>query len=433
MTFQRVDVLEVRAWGERIGALSEGRGGVSAFEYDRGWKDREFSPILMPRHPRGRIWSFPALPRETFYGLPPLIADSAPDRFGNSVISAALSREGVRESEVRPIDRLAYVGERAMGALTFHPAQSPEGEATAIELAQLVEAARHALHGSLDMDSRTESVTELLQVGSSAGGARAKAIIALDPGSDEIRAGGIAVPHGFEQWLLKFDGVGADTQLGAGGEYGRTEYAYWMMARAAGIEMTECRLLEEGGRAHFMTRRFDRPGTIGERLHMHSLCAMAGLDFNAQGAHDYASLFLTADAIGVDSPEEIFRRVCFNVIASNNDDHTKNHSFLMGLDKAWRLSPAYDLTYAFNPANQWLRQHLMSVNGKFAQITEKDLLTLADQFAVPGARAILGQVLDAVAQWPQFASEAGISDARTAEVQHRLDHVRRELELSHAR
>ncbi|WP_125099619.1 type II toxin-antitoxin system HipA family toxin [Leucobacter chromiireducens] len=427
MTFTRVDVLEVRAWGETVGALSSGRGGVAAFEYAPGWRDRELAPLLMPTTPRGRIWTFPELPRETFHGLPPLIADAAPDRFGNSVIAAALARQGILPSEVRPIDRLAYVGERALGALTFHPAQSPGDAASSLELAQLVEAARAAVHGSLDPDARTTAVNDLLQVGSSAGGARPKAIIAWNRESNELRAGGIAAPPGFEQWLLKFDGVGADAQLGTTGEYGRTEYAYARMAGAAGIDMAECRLLEEGGRAHFMTRRFDRPGTDGDRLHMQSLCALAGADFNALGTHDYATLFLVAEELGIDAGEQLFRRACFNVIAANNDDHTKNHAFTMTRDGVWQLSPAYDLTFAYSPTSVWLRQHLMSVNGRFERITERDLLTLADQFGVPGARGILAEVADAVARWPEFAAASGISAARVAEVGARLAEVRAEL------
>lgn len=431
MVFTQVEVLEVRAWGSTVGALSGGRSGIANFEYAPAWRGIELSPLQMPTRPRGRIWNFPRLAPDTFHGLPPMVADSAPDRFGNSVIAAALAREGLRPGEIRPIDRLAYVGERAMGALTFHPAQSPGSAASSLELAQLVEAARAAVHGSLQENGRTDAVTELLQVGSSAGGARAKAIIAWNPESDEIRAGGIPAPDGFEQWLLKFDGVGHDAQLGASGEYGRTEYAYSLMARAAGIEMSECRLLEEGGRAHFMTRRFDRPGSSGERLHMQSLCALAAADYNETGTHDYATLFLVAEELGLgaDVLAELFRRACFNVIAANNDDHTKNHSFLMDRAGRWTLSPAYDVTYAYSPASEWLRQHLMSVNGKFQDITAADLLTLADQFDVPGARDAIAATVDAVARWPEFAASAGISAPRVAEVQRRLDAVRAELGL----
>lgn len=427
MAFSQVDVLEVRAWGETVGALSAGVRGVARFEYAPSWNRGELSPILMPTSPRGRIWSFPQYSRETFYGLPPMIADSAPDRFGNSVIGAALAAEGISPAQVRPIDRLAYVGERAMGALAFHPAQSPGAPATSLELAQLVEAARAALRGSLAEHERTDALNELLQVGSSAGGARAKAIIAWNPDTDEIRAGGIPVPPGFEQWLLKFDGVGADEQLGRTGDYGRTEYAYFLMAAEAGVEMSECRLLVEGGRAHFMTRRFDRPGSAGECVHMQSLCALTGADFNEVGAHDYALLFLTADELGVDAVEQLFTRMCFNVIASNNDDHTKNHSFLMRQGGRWELSPAYDVTFAYSPDNVWLRQHLMSVAGKFAGITRSDLMTVADQFSVPDARGIIERVVDAVSRWREFAGAAGLSDERTDEVEAGLAEVRGQL------
>lgn len=427
--FRRVDLLEVRAWGESVGVLANGPGDIASFEYNRSWKGRELSPLLMPTRPTGRVWSFPTLPQETFYGLPPLIADSAPDRFGNTVIAAALAREGVRPSEVRPIDRLAYVGDRAMGALTFHPAQSPQDPGTPFELAALVEAARSAVQGSLEPDSRSEAMNELLQVGSSAGGARAKAIIAWNPATNEVRAGGVACPDGFEQWLLKFDGVGTDAQLGRSGDYGRTEYAYSLMARAADIDMTECHLLEEGGRAHFMTRRFDRPGATGDRLHMQSLCALLALDYNQVGAHDYASLFLAADELSLpqETLEQLFRRVCFNVIASNNDDHTKNHSFVMDRQGTWALSPAYDVTFAFSPENKWLQRHLMSVNGRFEHIREADLLSLADQFEIPAAKQTIREVIDVVARWPSFAREAGVSASRIAEVETRLAEVRRTL------
>lgn len=428
MAFEQVGVLEVRAWGESVGALSEGRGGVAAFEYHPGWSGGELSPILMPTTPRRRIWSFPNLSRDTFHGLPPMIADSAPDRFGNAVIAAALAAEGITAAQVRPLDRLAYVGERAMGALTFHPAQSPSTIATSLELSQLVEAARAAVHGSLAETARTDAMRELLKVGSSAGGARAKAIVAWNPDTNEMRVGGIPSPEGFAQWLLKFDGVGGDEQLGATGEYGRTEYAYALMAADAGIEMSESRLLEEGGRAHFMARRFDRLGDKGGRLHMQSLCALVGADFNEVGTHDYATLFLAADELGVQVTEELFRRVCFNVIASNNDDHTKNHSFLRDQQGEWSLSPAYDVTFAYSASSKWLRQHLMSVNGKFAEISKKDLLVLADQFEVPDARATIEQIVDIVAGWAKYADRAGISRDRRDEVQARLEEVRLELQ-----
>lgn len=426
MTFEPVDVLEVRAWGRRVGAVASTGTDGTEFEFDPSWR-LDVAPLLMPRDEPARTWRFPGPPDETFHALPPLLADSVPDRFGNALINAALAREGVAPAAIRPIDRLAYVGTRAMGALTFHPAQEPTGDSNALELAHLVEEARAVLRGSLEDTERTSAVRELLLIGTSAGGARAKAVLAWNRETNEIRAGGIPAPDGFEQWLLKFDGIAPDEQLGEGGDYGRTEYAYSLMARDAGIDMSECHLLEEGGRAHFLTRRFDRPGAAGARLHMQSLCALQGLDYNLQGTHDYASLFIAADDLGLDVQAQIFRRMVFNVLASNNDDHTKNHAFLMDEAGEWSLAPAYDLTFAHNPNNQWLRQHLMAVNGKFREISRRDMMQVADQFSVPGAKAIIAEVTDAVAGWDSRAREAGVSKARRAIVADRLGEVRGEM------
>ena len=240
-------------------------------------------------------------------------------------------------------------------------------------------------------------------------------------------AGQFDLPGGFEHWLLKFDGVGSDRQLGAGAEYGRTEYAYTLMARAAGIDMAATELLEEGGRAHFVTRRFDRPGAEGERVHMQTLCGLAGLDFNLTGTHDYASYFTTLAALGIEDREQAFARVVFNVLASNNDDHTKNLSFLMDASGVWRLAPAYDVTFAYSPTSQWVSRHLMSVEGRFEGIRRVDLETLGDRVGVAGYRDIITRVADAVASFERFAADAGLSDARVAEITARLDLVRDEV------
>lgn len=422
MTFSHADVLTVHAWGKIVGALAaSGRGYV--FEYDPAWvrTGLQLSPILMRPSARRRLFTFPALPTETFQGLPPMIADAAPDRFGNGIIDAVLAREGVLQTEITALDRLAYVGTRAMGALTFVPDNSPKNLPTALEMNHLVEAARAAVHGDLsDEKVATRSLNELIQVGTSAGGARAKAVIAWNRDTNEIRAGGITSPKGFEQWLLKFDGVGEDSQLGIGKNYGRTEYAYYLMATAAGIEMSESELLEEGGRAHFVTRRFDRPGSSADRLHMQSLCGLAGLDFNATETHDYASLFTTAAELRVADTAQIFRRMAFNVLASNNDDHTKNHAFLMNSEGEWQLSPAYDVTFAYHPRSIWTSKHLMSVNGKFDGITREDLHVVGDRFQVPGHRAIVREVESVVESWPEFAAEAELPKERADEVRHRL-------------
>lgn len=425
MAFQQVEVLEVRAWGRTVGALAPvPNSDLSAFEFARAWRGPDLSPLLMPVGSRRRTWVFPSLPRETFHGLPPLVAGSAPDDFGNAVINAALQREGLPPEFVRPIDSLAYVGTRALGALTFHPAQSPASEPTAIEMAHLVEGARLAIRGSLAEGRRTEALSEIFSVGVSAGGARAKAIIALDPVTHEVRAGGVDAPPGFEQWLLKFDGVGEDSELGRGGEYGRIEYAYSLMAAQAGIAMSESRLLEEGGRAHFMTRRFDRPGVEGERIHMQSLNDLSGLDFRQRGAHDYGALFQAADQLEIDAREQLFRRMVFNVLASNHDDHTKNHAFLLSEDGSWELAPAFDLTFAYNPQGFWTSQHLMSVNGRFTDIRRADLLAVADRYLVGGAARILREVQEAVDAFPEFARAAGVASDRARGIEDRLGEVR---------
>ncbi|MDX2025258.1 type II toxin-antitoxin system HipA family toxin [Microcella sp.] len=422
MTFEHVAVLRVFAWGKPVGALApDGRAIV--FEYEPSWRRTgvELAPVTMPLRQRVSTFVFPALNPETFHGLPPMLADSVPDRFGNGIIDNVLAREGVLPGDVTALDRLAYVGRRGMGALTFEPDTARHDSPTSIELNHLVEAARAALRGDLSADAvATDSLNELIQVGTSAGGARAKAVIAYNPSTDELRAGGVDAPGGFEQWLLKFDGVGPDHQLGTAQHYGRTEYAYYLMATDAGITMSPSRLLEEGGRAHFMTRRFNRPGANGAKLHLQSLCAISALDFNAVATHDYASLFTAAEKLAIDAREEIFRRMVFNVLASNNDDHTKNHAFLMAEDGTWSLSPAYDVTFAYNPQSEWTQQHLMSVNGRFSGITAADLHAVGEQFRVPGYRGIIRDVEDAITRWPVHAREAGVPGARIDEVSTRL-------------
>lgn len=423
MTYAPVEVLNVFAWGEHVGAVAPS-GRSYAFEFTPAWRRRriELAPVLMPTTSRRRIFSFPGLNDVTFQGLPPMLADSLPDRFGNGIIDSVLAREGLLPRDITALDRLAYIGNRGMGALTFTPDSSPQTGHTAVEMNHLVEAARAALRGDLDNpDLATQSLNELIQVGTSAGGARAKAVIAWNRTTGEMRAGGITAPSGFEQWLLKFDGVGEDSQLGQAMSYGRTEFAYHLMATAAGVTMSECRLFEEGGRAHFITRRFDRPGSDGGRLHMQSLCAISALDFNAVQTHDYASLFTTAAALGVDDRAQLFRRMVFNVVASNNDDHSKNHAFLMDRDGTWRAAPAYDITFAYNPRSPWTAKHLMSVNGKFDTITRRDLHSVGETFDVPGYRRIIREVEAAVKRWREFAVESGLPDDRTDEIATRLD------------
>jgi len=433
VAYEAVSVVEVRIWGQTVGAISD-VGGAYGFQYTPEWKRGgvELSPLLMPVGSRTSVFRFPGLGRETFQGLPPMLADALPDRFGNSIIDAWLAAEGVDRARITPLDRLAYLGSRGMGALEFVPDRSPAAPVpTALELASLIETARAAVSGTLDDDRHSaDALRQIISVGTSAGGARAKAVVTIDEATGEIRPGHALPRPGEGSWLLKFDGVGADHQLGESQQYTRIEYAYSLMARAAGIRMPETRLLAENGRAHFLTRRFDRSvggggdGSGGgsgdgsgdvlgrvERLHLQSLCGLAAVDFTLRGANDYAQLFTAAASLGLgeDDRTEIFRRMAFNVAAANHDDHSKNHAFLLARGGSWMLSPAYDITYARDADNIWLRQHLMSVNGKFTDITRADLLAVADRFAVPGAKAALRRVDEALDAWGSFAEEAGVS------------------------
>jgi serine/threonine-protein kinase HipA len=414
MTYQPVDVVEVRCWGARVGAIALDEGsGFYVFEYEPTWLSSgiELSPTTMPTSSPTRTFIFPTLPPLTFHRLPSMVADSLPDDFGNALTTSYLANEGVAPDQITALDRLAYLGTRGMGALEFHPLRGPRTrKTTAIELSELVQAARGALHGDIKNESGiTDAISHLIAVGTSAGGARAKAVVSLNPATGELRSGQVPADPGFEQWLLKLDGVGADHDLGSSAFFGRIEFAYHLMARAAGIEMTECRLLEEGGRAHFMTRRFDRFDN-GEKAHVQTLCALANLDFRQIGAHDYSQLFLTAEQLGLgpESRAEIFRRMVFNVAAANCDDHTKNFSFVLARGGEWRLSPAYDVTHAHSPSSRWTRQHLMAVNAQTTQISRADVREVGDRFGVPGVSDVIDQVLSAVDGWARWGEAAGL-------------------------
>ena len=418
--YKPVDVVEVRAWGKTVGAVTlEPRLGYYVFEYDPRWQRLgiELAPLTMPVAQSQHV--FPLLPLPTFKRLPAMLADALPDDFGNALIDAYLAKEGVSKAAITPLDRLAYMGARSMGALEFKPVRGPRKiKPTALEISMLVDASRMALHGRFDGDRETEAaLMNLIQVGTSAGGARAKAVIAWNPETKEMRSGHLAADPGFGYWLLKLDGVGKDNELGTGGHYGRIEYAYYLMARAAKIDMCESRLLEENGRGHFMTRRFDRQH--GTKQHIQTLCAMAHLDFKQKSTHDYAQYFLTLRELklGDEALKEAFKRMAFNVLAANCDDHTKNLSFLLDESGKWQLAPAYDVTHAFNPGGEWTFQHLMSVNGKFSGITRKDIESVGDRFLVPGYSGLLRSVEEAVAEWPRFAEEAGLPRSEMDRVQ----------------
>jgi serine/threonine-protein kinase HipA len=409
-----VPIVEVRIWRKAVGAVAlDPRLGYYAFEYQPAFlrSGIELAPLTMPLSAASEPFLFADLPELTYRRLPGMLADALPDDFGNTLIDAWMARENVEKSQITSLDRLAYMGKRGLGALEFKPARGPKParSSTAIQLAALVESARLAVQGEIDTDAHAEAaLAQIIQVGTSAGGARAKAVISWNPTTGEIRAGQFDVQAGFEHWLIKFDGVGIDERLGVSQDYGRVEYAYSLMARAAGITMSPCRLLEEHGRAHFTTKRFDRDGNT--KHHLQTLCGLAHLDYRQKAAHDVSQLLLTIDRLrlGYEALEEAFRRIAFNVMAANCDDHTKNVSFLLREDGAWELAPAYDVTYAYNPKGEWTYQHLMSVNGKFTAISRDDLMAVADRFGVGTAPQVLQQVADAVASWPDFAARAKV-------------------------
>ncbi len=419
--FRPVHIVEVRAWNQLVGAVALDPGlSYYAFEYAPAFVKTgiELAPLTMPLSEARRPYIFPDLPELTYKRLPAMLADALPDDFGNSLVTAWMANQGVAASDITALDRLAYMGKRALGALEFRPVRGPTtSQATAVVLSGLVESARRAVHGEIDDDPHAAAaLKQLISVGTSAGGARAKATIAWNPRTNEIRAGQFAVEPGFEHWILKFDGIGKDLELGESGGYGRIEYAYHLMAVQAGILMSPCRLLEEGGRAHFMTRRFDRDGNA--RLHTQTLCGLAQLDYKAKGVHDYSQFLGVMRQLQLGSApfEQAYRRIAFNVMAMNCDDHTKNISFVLIQQRDWDLAPAYDLTYAYNPAGEWTYQHLMSVNGKFRHIQREDLLILADRFQIGAAPRLLAEVRSAVAAWPQFAAQARVSGDATERI-----------------
>lgn len=428
-------VAEVRLWGTTIGAVSVERAGEpAAFEYTPEFASSgiEVAPLAMPLS--RALYRFTSL-GEAFHGLPGLLADSLPDKFGNAVLDAWLAAQGRSPQDINAVERLLYAADRGMGALEFRPALGPRGDASKpLEVAALVELAnevlreRSLLQESFGDSTKERALREILRVGSSAGGARAKAVIAWNPATNEVRSGQVQAPEGFGYWLLKFDGVAAnrDRELADPLGYGAIEYAYSQMARAAGIEMSECRLFEENGRRHFMTRRFDRRDN-GEKLHMQSLAALAHLDFNLAGAHSYEQALLVARRLGLppESIEELFRRMCFNVVARNHDDHVKNVAFLMDRRGRWSLAPAFDLNYAFNPQGAWTSRHQMTLNGKRDDFTLADFRAVARTALLPRGRerALLAQVAAAVARWPEFAAAADVPPARATLIahHHRLD------------
>ena len=429
-------IAEVRLWGRTIGAAAmDNARGRARFQYTPDFVESgiQVAPLALPLS--SRPYEFPELPHRTFHGLPGLLADSLPDRFGNALIDAWLATTGRTPDSFSPIERLCYTGSRGMGALEFAPALGPKPrKATRIDIDALVQLAsdvlteRRSLKGKLAAASRKKALADLLKVGTSAGGARAKAVIAWNRKTNEVRSGQIAAGPGFSYWLLKFDGVAGnkDKELDDPKGYGAIEYAYALMARAAGITMSECRLLEENGRRHFMTRRFDRLPD-GGKLHMQSLGALAHFDFNQPGAYSYEQALLAIRQLDLPmaAREEQFRRMLFNIVARNQDDHVKNVAFLMDREGRWSLAPAFDMTYSYNPSGDWTATHQMTVNGKRDEFEMNDVRAVAKSAGLKRGRAdaIHDEVRTAVKRWPDFARKARV-DSDVAEKiarAHRLE------------
>ncbi|MBL7123929.1 MAG: type II toxin-antitoxin system HipA family toxin [Actinobacteria bacterium] len=423
----------INIWNRRVGAVSwDEERRLATMEFDENFikEGIDLSPIIMPLSKLikgNRIYSFENLPEITYKGLPGLLADSLPDRYGNRLINEWLAIQGRSEEDFSTVDRLCYIGKRGMGALEYEPAiLGKEDRSESINIEELAELARHVLNERKKLNPRSRisdknTLNEIIRVGTSAGGARAKAVIAINNQTGGIRSGQVDVPEGFEHWILKFDGI-KDNQLGEPAGYGRVEYAYHKMAKDAGINMEECRLIEENSRAHFMTKRFDRkPGN--ERIHMQTLCAIAHFDYNDPNSYSYEQLFQIIRKIRLPYADarEIYRRIVFNIAGKNLDDHTKNISFLLRENQSWRLSPAYDLIYNHNPEGKWTRRHQMSVNGKRENISYNDLITLGNENSIKSPKEIIEQVLEVLNNWKKYAKDIGLEKRRIEEINKNME------------
>lgn len=419
----------VNLWGRQIGAVlwDESRQ-LGAFEYTPDFiaSNYEVAPLTMPR--RSGVYDFPGLASETFKGLPGMLADSLPDKFGNAVINRWLAEQGRTPESFNPVERLCYTGRRGMGALEFEPSAGLHRDkggkvdiAPLVDLANRVIAAREELNGVLDGQDDQKALEEILRVGTSAGGARAKAVLAWNEETGEFHSGQLDAGPGYTYWLMKFDGVwgNADKEVADPLGFGRLEYACYLLAKKAGVDMARSRLHEEGGRAHFMTQRFDRTGD-GKKLHMQSLCAMRHFDFNLARAYSYEQAIETIRKLGLgrDAIRQQVRRAFLNIFIRNQDDHTKNIAFLMDSTGQWSLSPAFDVVYAYNPDGAWTSQHQMSLNGKTDGFELDDLLTFgkfADMKTIE-AKAIINEIEAAISKWPELCDEAGLEPAMVKRV-----------------
>lgn len=419
-----VDVAEVHIWGMPVGAVIwDARTQLSSFQYEKPFlnKGYELSPIKMPLKNGDMIYTFPELRQSknqtesTFKGLPGLLSDALPDRYGNQLMDVWLAQNGRPPGNMNPVEQLCFIGSRGMSALEFEPALMKTDKRTfSVEIESLVSVAHKVLTSRANMranlvEDEQQAMKELLKIGTSAGGARPKAVIVYNEKSGEVRSGQTRAPKGFEHWLIKLDGV-SDAQFGASHGYGRVEYAYYLMAKDCGIHMTECRLFEEHGRAHFMTKRFDREGSH-TRHHVQTLCGIQHFDYANLYSYSYEQVFQTMRMLKLTYPEaeQMFRRMVFNVMATNYDDHTKNVAFRLKQNGRWELAPAYDVCFAYDPSNIWVSQHTLSINGKHKEISRSDLMTLARANSIRNGEAIIDETKDVVSHWNSYARKVDIA------------------------
>ncbi|WMI65299.1 type II toxin-antitoxin system HipA family toxin [Aestuariibaculum sp. YM273] len=408
----------VKIWNQVVGAVSwNDDTGLASFEYTPEFKASgiELSPVKMPTQSGTRIFSFPELrvsrhgDYDTFKGLPGLLADVLPDKYGNQLINSWLAQQGRPENSMNPVEQLCFIGTRGMGALEFEPTQlKPNKNTFEVEIDSLVDIAQRMLHKREDFETNInkderQAMLDILKIGTSAGGARPKAIIAYNKKTGQVRSGQTNAPKGFEHWLIKLDGV-SDAQFGESQGYGRIEMAYYNMAIDCGIDMMESILLEENNRAHFMTKRFDREGN-DTKHHIQTWCAMQHYDFNKMHSFSYEQLFQTMRILRLPYPqaEQMFRRMVFNVIGKNCDDHTKNFAFRLKQGGVWELAPAYDICFAYRPGSVWVSQHALSINGKRKDINRQDLLTVAKSMNIKKADVIISQINNVIANWNTYA------------------------------
>ncbi|SFT92457.1 serine/threonine-protein kinase HipA [Algoriphagus locisalis] len=418
-----VNAAEIWIWDKLVGAVLWNESEqLGSFEFNQNFLSSglDISPVKMPLEQGTRVYGFPELRKsrgdafDTFKGLPGLLADMLPDKYGNQLINAWLAKNGRPADSLNPVEQLCFIGKRGVGALEIRPSFREEAiKPSTLEIDSLVNIAgkilnaREGFQSNLSVDEQS-ALSDILKIGTSAGGARAKAVIAFNPKTGEVKSGQVKAPKGFSYWIIKFDGV-HDSQFGVTVGYGRVEMAYYLMALEAGIDMNECRILEENGRAHFMTKRFDRSDD-GQKIHMQSLCGLRHFDFNQVGYYSYEQIFETMRMLRLSYPEaeQMFARMVFNVLARNCDDHTKNFAFLMGKDGKWKLSPAYDICYAYRLGSMWVSAQSLMVNGKREGIEDSDFLEVARKMNIKKPEEKIEKVKLAVRKWDDFAEQVGV-------------------------